>query len=121
MLTGVLWADAELRGVRIDYDAIEMEVRESTGLVRIVRCEGYIGYSICGFWDEVVVERAELLDRHEFIDKCVKDIARRFGLEWPETGNAYRNAKTWRALVIHLSDGARLEVVASEFSSAQKT
>jgi hypothetical protein len=112
-----LWPDAELRSVLVDYDSVSITIRESTGLVRNVRCEGYIGYSICGFWDEVVIDNAELTDQHEAIDRCIAAISRRLGSHWPETGNPARNTKNWKALIIRLSDGASLEIVAAEFTA----
>jgi len=116
VLTEVLWADAELGTVSIDYDAVTVGVKESTGKQRLIRCEGYVGYGLCGFWDEVVVVRAELTDHHEAIQRCTNELSRRWGTDWPDTGNDGRNSRQWKALVIHLSDGTALEIVAARFS-----
>lgn len=113
VLQQVLWPDAELLAVSIDYAAVVIKIRESTGKVRSVRCEGYIGYSLAGFWDEVVVDRAKVVDSTDFAERCVNDISKRFGRDWPSTGNEQRNTRTWRVLVIQFSDGAQMEVVAA--------
>jgi hypothetical protein len=114
-LANVLWPDAELGSASVDYDAVTIKVRESTGRQRSIRCEGHIGYELCGFWDEVIVERAELTEEDEIIVRCTRELSRRLGTDWPETGNATRNDRTWKALVIHLSDGAALKIVAARF------
>jgi hypothetical protein len=116
VLAEVSWPDAELQRLTIDYDAVMLTVRESTGTERFIRCEGYIGYDMCGFWDEVVVERVELTDRHDAIDRCKNELSRRWGANLTDTGNDQRNSRTWQALILHLSDGAALELVAARFS-----
>ena len=112
----VLWPDAILEHVAADYDAVVLRVRESTGRVRTIRCEGYVGYGVCGFWDEVVIERALVSTSHPFIERCTTSISGRLGDDWPESGNEARNTRKWKALVIHLLDGASLEVVAAKFT-----
>ena len=71
----------------IDYDADVLRLRESTGAARTVRCEGYIGLSLCGFWDEAIVDHAEVVSRHPMIDRTVSDIASRLGQERADSGN----------------------------------
>jgi hypothetical protein len=71
---------------------------------------------MCGFWDEVVVDRVELTDRHDAIDRCKNELSRRWGANLTDTGNDQRNRQTWQALIVHLSDGAALEIVAARFS-----
>jgi len=112
-LATIRWADAELQSVTVDYDAVVLRVRESAGSVRTLRAEGYIGYKLVGFWDEVVIDRAELCDTHPGLDACVDSIERRLGASWLDSGNVARNGRRWFALLLHLSDGAVLEVFAA--------
>jgi hypothetical protein len=115
LLTDILWPDAELDSASVDYDDVTITVRESTGRQRSIRCEGHIGYELCGFWDEVIVEHAELTEHDEIIERCIRELSQRLGTDWPETGNASRNDRSWKALIIHLSDGAALKIVAARF------
>jgi hypothetical protein len=114
-LSDVLWADAEFQSISIDYDTLALTILESTGVRRTVRCEGYVGYSMRGFWDEIVIERAELVDNHEAINRCTEELARRGSRELAPSGNGHRNANRWLALIVHFSDGATLEIVAALF------
>ena len=116
MLSDVLWPDALLVSLVVDYESVVIRIRESHGGMKTVRCDGYIGYSLCGFWDEVVISQAALHDEHESIDRCTAAIARRLGPDWPASGSAARNARRWRALVVTFSDNADFEVVATHFS-----
>jgi len=112
-LAEICWPDAELQCVTVDYDAVVLRVRESAGSVRTLRAEGHIGYNLVGFWDEVVIDRAELSDNHPGLDACVERIQRRLGANWLDSGNVARNGRRWFALLLHLSDGAVLEVFAA--------
>jgi hypothetical protein len=116
-MDGVLWPDAEIQSVHVDYDAVVIRLRESSGVERAVRCEGYISYALCGFWDEIVVCNAEVLESHSSIDGAVGALEDRLGSNVPESGNSLRNTRQWRALVVHLSDGASLEIVAAKFTA----
>ena len=71
VLEQVLWPDATLESVTADYDAVTLRVRETSGKIRTICCEGYIGYAMYGFWDEVIIERAEITTEHPAIDRCV--------------------------------------------------
>ena len=109
----IRWPDAELQSVAIDYAAVSLRVRENDGAVKTLRAEGYIGYTLVGFWDEVVVERAEVSDRHPGLDACVESLRRRLGASWLDSGNEARNERRWTALMVHFSDGSVLEVFAA--------
>lgn len=116
-LGSVLWADAEIQSVTADYSDVHIVLRESSGRTRTVRCCGYIGYSAVGVWDEIVVERAELVETDALLEECVKGLDERYRAKLPETGSPARNMRSWKALRIYLSDGAVLKVVAAEFGS----
>src|SRR5262245_55196071 len=70
----ILWADAELLGVAVDYENLFLTLRESTGQVRRVVCEGYIGYEAIGVWDEIVVVEARLSVVGPFLTRCVEEL-----------------------------------------------
>jgi len=78
-LAEIRWADAELQRVTVDYDAVVLRVRESDGKVRTLRAEGHIGYSLVGFWDEVIIVRAELSHTHPGLDASGESLQRRPG------------------------------------------
>lgn len=115
-LAAVLWPDASLDRVTVDYDAVVLQIRESTGTRRSVRCEGHIGLEFGGFWDELVIQSAGVFAQHPAIDRAVASITARLGSTWIDSGNAHRNSRTWKALIIRLSDGCRLEIVAASFT-----
>ena len=116
MMTDVLWPDASIKSVSADYDAVVLRLEESTGRQRVVRCEGYIGYALWGFWDEVIVSGARLVDKHPSIDRAFQSLSERLGSDPGDSGNVLRNTRKWRALVVELSDGATLEIVAAGFT-----
>jgi hypothetical protein len=116
-LSDVVWTDAEIQSVRADYDTVCIELLESTGRRRVVKCRGHIGYQLVGFWDEIVVERAEFVERDPFLDDCIRAIRRANGEQPMESGDPIRNKRTWRVLLIHLADGAVLRVAAGQFTS----
>jgi len=88
------------------------------GYVKSVRCEGYIAFGLSGFWDEVIIDRAQLLSEHPSIDRALSSITQRLGTDWSDSGNEQRNTRRWMALVIHLSDGCLIEIVAANFTIA---
>jgi hypothetical protein len=114
-LNGVLWPDAELMEVKVDYDSVSLTVRESTGTTKCVRADGYIGYCLIGFWDEIVVERAELVLTHPSIDQCLASLRERLGQHPPSSGNTARNRFDFAALLLHISDGSCFWIVAADF------
>lgn len=116
MMTDMLWPDATIKSVSADYDAVVLRLEESTGRQRVVRCDGYIGYALCGFWDEVIVSRAQLVDKHPSIDRALQSLSARLGSDPGDSGNVERNSRKWRALIVELSDGASLEIVAVGFT-----
>ena len=116
VLRQVLWSDAILEAVTVDYDEVVLRIQESTGLKKSLHCEGHIGLDLNGFWDEVTIERAELVTEHPLIARLANNISRRLGNHWPDTGNEHRNTRCWSALIVHLSDGCSLVVVAASFA-----
>jgi hypothetical protein len=116
-LTEVLWADGEIQTVAADYSEVRIALRESTGQTRTVRCRGHIGYSATGLWDEVIVERAEIVDSDPFLDECLQSLSARYGTNPPETGCVERNQRSWQVLRIQLADGAVVKVAAADFTS----
>jgi len=94
VLTSVLWPDAAIEHFAADYDAVVLRVRESTGRVLLIHCEGHIGYSLDGSWDETYIERVELVEDHPAIERNVKNISTRPGLlVWLDSGNEARNTR----------------------------
>lgn len=116
-ISAVLWPDAEIQALVVNYDAVLVSVRESTGRRVDLRCIGHIGLSIEGFWDEVVVANADLVAAHPFMDRCLDSLRERLGEDLPPTGSPHRDAQDFATLVITLSDGARIVCTASGFEA----
>ena len=116
-LADVLWADAEIQSVTADYSELRIALKESTCRTRTIRCCGHIGYSAVGIWDEVIVDRAEVVTADALLDECRRSLHARCGQSLPDTGSPWRNQQDWKVLRIHLSDGCLLRVVAAEFMS----
>jgi hypothetical protein len=106
----ILWADAELLGFAANYDAVVVTIKESTGLVRDIKCRGYIGYELIGFWDEVVIELGELLEEDSFLSACKQRIWGRFADDPPNSGCEARNGRAFGLLRITMTDGSILNV-----------
>ena len=111
----VLWPDAEIEGIRVSYESIDIALTESTGQKMRVICSGHIGFRVIGFWDEVVIERAEATLTDPLIRECLQSLEARFGSRLHDTGSLDRNAREWALLRITLGDAAKIEVVASKF------
>lgn len=107
----ILWADAELVSLATDYDAIVVTIKESTGLVREIICRGYIGHELVGFWDEVVIERGELLQDDIFLSVCKQRIWDRFAGNPVDSGSEARNGREFILLKITMTDGCVLNLV----------
>jgi hypothetical protein len=110
----ILWADAQLNGVFATYDKVELEVRETTGRRVGVTAVGHIGFKLVGFWDETVIESADIVAAHPFADACLASISERLGEPAPETGSPERNSRDFVTLVVSFSDGAVLLCAAAE-------
>jgi len=113
-INSVLWPDAELEALQIGYDFINIKVEESNGLVRIIRCEGYIGFEGVGFWDEIVISEATMLKKHELIDRCLSSISNRLGGSAVDSGSIARNLRDWGLFQIKFIDGTELNIVMSK-------
>lgn len=112
----VRWPDAQLLGISISYDAVEIQIRESGGHPRTIVAKGHIGTQLVGFWDEVVIDAADLVESHPFEDECLSSIAERLGWPAPDTGSPERNIRRFATLVLSLSDGTVLRCVAAQFT-----
>lgn len=106
----VLWTDAELLGVTVDYENLSLTLRESTGQIRRVVCEGCIGYEAIGVWDEIVVAEARLDVVGPFLTRCIEELERRLGATRLPSGSEARNSMAAMELTIVLSDGCEVRV-----------
>ena len=110
MLSQVLWPDAELCRIEVDYSDLQLVVKESTGLVKQVTCEGYLGYELTGLWDEMIISSAELAKEGPFLDRCLESITRRLGVSPPPSGSEARNRERAMQFTLTFSDGCQLNV-----------
>jgi len=84
----------------------------------LVTATGFIGFTVVGFWDETIIANAEFHRTHSAITRHLESIRARLGSRPPESGSIERNAFEWYALLIHLSDGATIEIVAATLSAS---
>jgi len=113
----VLWTDATIERCTLDYDDVVIEVEQANGERCTLRCRGYIGFSVEGFWDEAIVERAELSTTHPAIQRARDAIGRRHRSKVPTSGSPARNDGVSSCLTITLIDGCEIVVVAARFES----
>jgi hypothetical protein len=106
----ILWADASLEGIEAGYEEFTIRIREDTGSAKLLRCRGYIGFQVVGFWDEAIIETASLHSGHPFIAECERRLE-----ALPESGSLMRMATGNRLLEIILIDGCKLLVCANHF------
>jgi hypothetical protein len=109
----ILWPDAELELISIDYDKFSLKILQSNGHRNFVHCTGYIGYEHIGIWDEIVIDNAIVYDKHELIDRCKNSIKKRVGNNIPDSGSSYRNKKYWCVLSIKFIDGSELNIASA--------
>ncbi len=117
MLNDVLWADAEFESLVADYSDVVLEIEESNGNRRRIRCHGYIGYRAPAFWDEVVVESATVSSGHPMVRESADALDKRLGEKRPPSGEEARNSGDYQALEVRFLDGGTIVVVASGFST----
>jgi hypothetical protein len=119
LLGQIRWADASIEDIHIDYEAVTLRVAQEDGKVSTLRAEGYIGCSLVGFWDEMIIERAEVVEKHAGLAACVDLVRRRQGASWSDTGSEARNSRHFFALLVHLIDGSVLEIFAARLRWAE--
>ncbi len=83
----ILWPDASLERIDAGYEEFTIRVREDAGSTKVIRCLGYIGFQMVGFWDEVIIEKATVHSNHPFISECERRLK-----SLPETGAKTRVA-----------------------------
>src|SRR4051794_9269865 len=86
-LDKISWVDASLRSIAIDYDSVSLRIHQSNGNDSVLRADGYIGLNVVGFWDELIIERAEIVESHPGLDACIEAVRFRAGTQWLDSGN----------------------------------
>src|SRR5687768_2274011 len=86
-LSSVLWADSTIESIECCYDRVVISLKETTGRDVRVQCHGHIGLLVKGFWDEVVIASADLIEAHPFGEKSLESVRERLGAEPPPTGS----------------------------------
>lgn len=112
----ILWEDAELESIFIDYDNFVIKINQSNGLQKEIICQGYICYENQSFWDEIIIESAELKDEDPFLSEAIASLKNKLGKNFSNSGNDLRNKKDWKLLNIVLIDGNEIKIVFSALS-----
>jgi hypothetical protein len=110
----IVWPDASLEKIDAEYEEFIIRVQEEVGGRKVVRCLGYIGFQMVGFWDEVIIERAIFHPNHAFTRACERRLK-----SLPETGAKTRAATGNKLLEITFIDGCALWICASQFRCDQ--
>jgi hypothetical protein len=105
----ILWPDSQFESAQADYEELVIRVRDDLKKRKVIRCLGYIGFQIVGFWDETIIESGQLYSAHAFLTRCEKRVK-----ELPATGSETRVATGNRLLEITFIDGCKLWVCASQ-------
>ena len=114
-LSLILWREAELLDIAIDYSDVRVRIQESTGSERVLMCEGYLGYELVGFWDEIIIARATVTAVGELRARCLRSLDERLGRSRAASGSIARNVLDVLQLTIELDDATAIHVVASSF------
>ena len=110
----IRWADAEIGQINISHDEIIIDLRFSRGERGRIVCEGHIGYSVAGLWDDITIEKAKLIDSSDpFLDLCISEVDARSKAGALRSGNEARNQHRFQLLKILLIDGCVLKIVFS--------
>ena len=110
----IYWPDSHVDRFEAGYDEFAIEVHQDISGSKIrylVRCLGYIGFQMTGFWDEMIVESARLYDAHAFIAECETRVK-----SLPTIDSKERLAEGNSMLEILFIDGCMLWVCPSRFS-----
>jgi hypothetical protein len=109
----VRWPDASVCGIHCDYDAFSVEIQEAgqrKSAAKLVRCLGFLGFQLIGFWDEIIIHAARIHSNHDFITQCEQSVVNQL-----PSGSAERAVTGNHLLEIELIDGCRLWVCARRF------
>jgi hypothetical protein len=98
---------------------VTLRIAQDDGKVSTLRAEGHIGSSLVGFWDEMIIGRAEIVENHAGLAACVDMVRRRQGASWSDTGSEARNTRRFFALLVHLIDGCVFEIFAARLRWAE--
>ncbi len=113
--TRVLWPDASLESVSMDYDDVRVTVEQSNGRRAAVIGRGYIGAEVVGLWDEAIVKSANIAAEHPFRRRCERALAEQNRKDRRPSGSMIRNLDDKHVLEIELIDGCRILLCASRF------
>ncbi len=82
---------SRLENIRIDADHIDIAFTETTERSGRLICEGYLGYELAGFWDEMIIEAVELTANGPFLARCLTNLADLIGANPSASGRPVRN------------------------------
>ena len=108
-----------IESLTVKYDSVSIELTEDYTNRRFrVTCLGFIGIEVIGFWDDQIIDRAELSPRHEFINTTTEQMFKH--VRFPrDTGCIERNRGKFELLEIILIAEARIRIVFNELQVEQ--
>ncbi len=116
----ILWPDAELESLNIDYDSVDILITDSLERKITISAKGFIGYKVLGFWDENIIDTGIFSKNHEFQKECLENLKYRMGDKLRESGCVDRTLSDLTTLEIKLIDGCSILIVAGKFVIASE-
>lgn len=110
-LKTILWPDAALQKFEANFERAVLHFIDTASVERLIYCEGYIGFQLIGFWDEVIIEKATLYSHHSFITQCESRLK-----VFAPSGEPLRSQKENRVLEVTFIDGCALLICANAFN-----
>jgi hypothetical protein len=109
-IASIRWPDATLLRIDARYEECVLHIRQDPGIETVIRCIGYVGLKLVGFWEEIIIKGAVIHGQHEFIEACEQRVR-----SLPESGVPDRVATGNELLEIIFIDDCRLWVCAGRF------
>ena len=109
----ILWPDSRIERIKIDFDAVEIDLVQRNGFAVTVACVGYVAFALDGVWEDFLVADAHLVDSDALVD--LAEARARSSQAGQTSGNATRDSARYRKLRVRLECGASLECIAGSF------
>jgi hypothetical protein len=105
------WTDFSLKSVQIDFDKVTFFIDDPDSEKHVViNCEGYIGFSRYGHWDESILESIQITGQGDNCKRSLSEVINNYG-EKPLPGGGYREIfADWHEMVVKFIDGSIFSV-----------
>lgn len=110
-----IWVDSRLKYLNIDFENIILSIIDDSGYqtTKLI-CKNYIGYECVGHWDESLIEKIEIKEKGEFIDRSIKIVKFNYGNNTESPGMIKKITDKWFQLNIKLIDGEFIKIACKD-------